>query len=282
MRWRGGRESGNVEDRRGFRAVPTIAGGGIGTVAIVLIAMFFGVDPTMLLQSMGSSEGPSPRAVSTPAPQDEASKFVAVVLADTEDTWNQLFRQMGGTYQEPKLVLFSGAVQSACGFAQAAVGPFYCPADRKVYIDLVFFQELKERFRAPGDFAQAYVIAHEIGHHVQNLLGISEKVETLRGRAGEAQANALSVRLELQADCFAGVWAHHAQKTRQILEAGDVEEALNAATAIGDDRMQMRARGYVAPDSFTHGSSAQRVRWFKQGIATGDVRQCDTFNAAQL
>ncbi len=282
MRWRTGRQSDNVEDRRGMRAGPVLAGGGIGTVAIVVLAMFFGVDPTMLLQSMGSSGSPSRVAVAPTPAQDEASQFVSVVLADTEDTWRDLFRQMGGTYQEPKLVLFTDAVQSACGFAQAAVGPFYCPADRKVYIDLGFFQELKSRFRAPGDFAQAYVIAHEIGHHVQNLLGISSKVEGLRRSAGEAQANALSVRLELQADCFAGVWAHHAHKSRQILESGDVEEGLNAATAIGDDRMQMRARGYVAPDSFTHGSSAQRVRWFKQGIATGDLRQCDTFSTAQL
>jgi len=195
---------------------------------------------------------------------------------------------MGGTYQDPKLVLFSGAVQSACGFAQAAVGPFYCPGDHKVYIDLSFFDELKNRFRAPGDFAQAYVIAHEIGHHVQNLLGISDKVESLRARSGKVEANAISVRLELQADCFAGVWAFHANRARQILEAGDVEAALNAATAIGDDRLQiddrlqMQARGYVAPDSFTHGSSTQRVRWFKRGIASGDLRQCDTFNAAQL
>jgi len=203
-------------------------------------------------------------------------------LADTEDTWRTLFRQMGGAYQDPKLVLFTGAVQSACGFAQAAVGPFYCPGDQKVYIDLGFFQELKNRFQAPGDFAQAYVIAHEIGHHVQNLLGISAKVQSLRDRVSAAEANDLSVRLELQADCLAGVWAYHAHQSRQILEAGDVEEGLNAANAIGDDRLQMQAKGYVAPDSFTHGSSAQRVRWFKRGIAGGDLRQCDTFNAAQL
>jgi predicted metalloprotease len=189
---------------------------------------------------------------------------------------------MGGTYQEPTLVLFSGAVQSACGFAQAAVGPFYCPADQKVYIDLGFYQDLKNHFRAPGDFAQAYVIAHEVGHHVQNLLGLSQKVQSLRSRANPTEANALSVRLELQADCFAGLWAYHAERTRQILEAGDIEEALNAASAIGDDRLQQQARGYIAPDSFTHGSSAQRVRWFKRGIAAGDLRQCDTFNAAQL
>ena len=225
---------------------------------------------------------PPQQSAAAPPGQDDLRQFVSVVLADTEDTWRDLFRRMGGVYQDPKLVLFTGAVQSACGFAQAAVGPFYCPADQKVYIDLSFYQELKNRFRAPGDFAQAYVIAHEIGHHVQNLLGISGQVEALRSRVREAEANTLSVRLELQADCFAGVWAHHAHKARQILEAGDVEEGLNAASAIGDDRLQMQAKGYVAPDSFTHGSSAQRVRWFKRGLAGGDLRQCDTFKATQL
>jgi len=282
MRWRTGRQSDNVEDRRGLRAAPTLAGGGIGTIILVLVAMYFGIDPSFLLQG-GAPPGASLQQPVAGAPgQDDASQFVSVVLADTEDTWRDLFRQMGGTYQEPKLVLFSGAVQSACGFAQAAVGPFYCPADQKVYIDLIFYQELKTRFQAPGDFAQAYVIAHEIGHHVQNLLGISDKVESLRARAGEAEANALSVRLELQADCFAGVWAYHAHKARQILESGDIEEGLNAASAIGDDRLQMQAKGYVAPDSFTHGSSTQRVQWFKQGIASGDLRQCDTFKAARF
>lgn len=282
MRWRNGRESDNVEDRRGLRAAPTIAGGGIGTIVIVLLAMYFGVDPSMLLQSQSPVGAPSQQSTAVPPGQDDLSKFVSVVLADTEDTWRDLFRQMGGTYREPKLVLFSGAVQSACGFAQAAVGPFYCPADQKVYIDLIFYQELKNRFHAPGDFAQAYVISHEIGHHVQNLLGISDKVESMRSRVGAVEANAISVRLELQADCFAGVWAFHANKARQILEAGDVEAALNAASAIGDDRLQKQARGYVTPDSFTHGSSAQRVRWFKNGITTGDLRQCDTFSVAQL
>lgn len=282
MRWRTGRESDNVEDRRGLGSVPTIAGGGIGTIILVLLAVFFGFDPTMLLQSGPPSGAPSQQSVQLSPADDESRKFVSVVLADTEDTWDSLFRRMGGTYQRPKLVLFSGAVQSACGFARAAVGPFYCPADQKVYIDLIFYQELKNRFHAPGDFAQAYVIAHEIGHHVQNLLGISDQVESLRARAGETEANALSVRLELQADCFAGVWAYHANQARQILESGDIEEGLNAASAIGDDRMQMQARGYVAPDSFTHGSSAQRVRWFKRGVTRGDLRQCDTFSAAQL
>lgn len=282
MRWRNNRESSNVEDRRGLRAAPTIAGGGIGTIIIVLVAIYFGIDPGFLLQSGAPGGAPDQQSVQRTPADDESRQFVSVVLADTEDTWRTLFRQMGGAYQDPKLVLFTGAVQSACGFAQAAVGPFYCPGDQKVYIDLGFFQELKNRFQAPGDFAQAYVIAHEIGHHVQNLLGISAKVQSLRDRVSAAEANDLSVRLELQADCFAGVWAHHAHQSRQILEAGDVEEGLNAANAIGDDRLQMQAKGYVAPDSFTHGSSAQRVRWFKRGIAGGDLRQCDTFNAAQL
>lgn len=282
MRWRNNRESSNVEDRRGLRAAPTIAGGGIGTIIIVLVAIYFGIDPGFLLQSGAPGGAPDQQSVQRTPADDESRQFVSVVLADTEDTWRTLFRQMGGAYQDPKLVLFTGAVQSACGFAQAAVGPFYCPGDQKVYIDLGFFQELKNRFQAPGDFAQAYVIAHEIGHHVQNLLGISAKVQSLRDRVSAAEANELSVRLELQADCFAGVWAHHAHQSRQILEAGDVEEGLNAANAIGDDRLQMQAKGYVAPDSFTHGSSAQRVRWFKRGIAGGDLRQCDTFNAAQL
>ncbi len=282
MRWRNNRESSNVEDRRGLRAAPTIAGGGIGTIIIVLVAIYFGIDPGFLLQSGAPGGAPDQQSVQRTPADDESRQFVSVVLADTEDTWRTLFRQMGGAYQDPKLVLFTGAVQSACGFAQAAVGPFYCPGDQKVYIDLGFFQELKNRFQAPGDFAQAYVIAHEIGHHVQNLLGISAKVQSLRDRVSAAEANDLSVRLELQADCFAGVWAHHAHQSRQILEAGDVEEGLNAANAIGDDRLQMQAKGYVAPDSFTHGSSAQRVRWFKRGIAGGDLRQCDAFNAAQL
>jgi predicted metalloprotease len=282
MRWRTGRESNNVEDRRGFRAAPTLAGGGVGTIVLVLIALYFGVDPSFLLQSGSPGGVPAGQTVQVSPADDESRQFISVILADTEDTWRDLFRQMGGAYQEPKLVLFSGAVQSACGFAQAAVGPFYCPADQKVYIDLGFFDELKNRFKAPGDFAQAYVVAHEIGHHVQNLLGVSAKVESLRARVSAAEANALSVRLELQADCFAGVWAYHAHKSRQLLESGDIEEGLNAATAIGDDRLQMQAKGYVAPDSFTHGSSAQRVRWFKHGIAGGDLRQCDTFNAAQL
>jgi predicted metalloprotease len=224
----------------------------------------------------------------TPAPQsdhtgpDPMKEFVSVVLADTEDTWGALFQQAGAQYQEPTLVLFSGAVQSACGFAQAAVGPFYCPADRKLYIDLDFYGDLRERFGAPGDFAQAYVIAHEIGHHVQNLLGIADKVRGAQQRVSQSEGNELSVRMELQADCLAGIWAHHANRSRQILEEGDVEEALNAASQIGDDRMQMRAQGYVSPDSFTHGSAEQRARWFRHGLETGDLEGCNTFQAARL
>jgi hypothetical protein len=206
--------------------------------------------------------------------------FVSVVLADTEDTWHGLFRQMGRTYVEPKLVLFSGAVNSACGYARSAVGPFYCPADRKLYIDLSFYQDLKNRYQAPGDFAQAYVIAHEVGHHVQNIMGISGKVQALQRQSDRVEANQLSVRLELQADCFAGIWANHAERSRHILEEGDIEEALNAASSIGDDRLQHQAKGYVVPEAFTHGSSAQRVRWFKRGIQSGDPAQCNTFATA--
>ena len=285
MRWRSGRRSRNIEDRRGMRIPRKAAGGGIGIIVIVLIAMYFGVDPTVFL----SQQGPTSSSVSTyttsrpisPA-ENELAEFVSVVLADTEDTWHVLFNRMGKTYREPTVVLFSGAVESACGYAQAAMGPFYCPADQKVYIDLSFYQDLKTRHQAPGDFAQAYVIAHEIGHHVQTLLGISQKVHSIRNRVSKVEGNKLSVMQELQADCFAGLWAHHAQRARQILEEGDLEEALNAASAIGDDRLQQRGRGYVTPDSFTHGSSRQRVRWFKQGFETGDVAQCNTFRADDL
>jgi len=213
---------------------------------------------------------------------DQMRDFVAVVLADTEDTWKELFRGMKRRYEEPTLVLFSGAVQSACGLAQAAVGPFYCPPDRKVFIDLSFYKSLQDRLGAPGDFAQAYVIAHEVGHHVQNLLGIADRVHAQRTRARPADANALQVRMELQADCFAGVWASNAERSRHILEEGDIEEGLNAAAAIGDDRLQKQSQGYVVPESFTHGSSAQRVRWFKRGLESGSPRECDTFGAAQL
>jgi len=285
MRWRSGRRSRNVEDRRGRRIGRKTAGGGIGVVVIALIAMYFGVDPSVFLnQQAPPGGGTSSYSVSTSRTPEEQQlvEFVSVVLADTEDTWHALFKQYDRTYAEPTLVLFSGAVESACGYAQAAVGPFYCPRDQKVYIDLSFYNDLKTRFRAPGDFAQAYVIAHEIGHHVQTLLGISKKVHKLRGQLSKTEANQLSVMQELQADCFAGLWAHHAQKARQILEQGDIEEALNAASSIGDDRLQQQSRGYVTPDSFTHGSSKQRVRWFRQGLKTGDISQCNTFKADNL
>jgi len=287
MRWEDGRRSENVEDRRGFHVSRRVAGGGIGTLLIVLVAMYFGIDPSIILNQsqlpIPGADAPTQSAPYSASPEEkQLAEFVSVVLADTEDTWQTLFRGMGQTYQEPKLVLFSGSVESACGLASAAVGPFYCPMDQKVYIDLSFYSDLKNRFGAPGDFAQAYVIAHEVGHHVQNLLGIAEKVQSLRSRAGEAEANRLSVMMELQADCLAGVWAYHADRTRKILEEGDVEEALNAASSIGDDRMQRQSRGYVTPDSFTHGSSAQRVRWFKRGLENGKMGQCNTFQADRL
>jgi uncharacterized protein len=285
MRWTNGRRSENVEDRRGIGISRGVLGGGIGTVILVLAALYFGIDPTILL-NQGAPTGVNVPSESVQAPvppgRDELAQFVSVVLADTEDTWHELFRQSGKTYREPKLVLFSGAVESACGFAQAAMGPFYCPMDQKVYIDLRFYQDLKERFHAPGDFAQAYVIAHEIGHHVQNLLGITDKIRSVQGRVSEAEANKLSVQVELQADCLAGVWAYHANRTRHILEKGDIEEALGAASSIGDDRLQKQTRGYVIPDSFTHGSSEQRVRWFRRGIDTGDSSNCNTFKARSL
>jgi len=287
MRWKGGRESDNVEDRRagGGGMGRGIAGGSVGVILIAVVAMFLGVDPSMVLNLLegGGQPGTSLQApAQKPPANDLQAKFVSVVLADTEDTWHALFKQSGSQYREPRLVLFRGAVQSACGSAQAAMGPFYCPGDQKVYIDLSFFDELQQRFRAPGDFARAYVVAHEIGHHVQNLLGISDKVHAARQRLSATDYNKLSVRLELQADCLAGIWAHHANRTRQILEAGDVEEAMNAATAIGDDRLQMQARGYVTPESFSHGSSEQRVRWFRRGLDTGQFNQCDTLKAQAL
>jgi predicted metalloprotease len=281
MRWRGGRRSSNIEDRRGSRAAPRLLGGGIGTIVLVLVAMYFGVDPMPLLQGMQGGQSASTsgtRPTAEDLENDPLADMVSVVIADTEDVWTAQFRQMGLSYEEPVLVLFSGATQSACGLGQAAMGPFYCPADRKAYIDLSFYEQMRTRFRAPGDFAQAYVIAHEIGHHVQNLLGISGKVHSMKQRVSQAEANALSVRLELQADCLAGVWAHHADKARNILEAGDVEEALDAASAIGDDTLQRQSRGTVVPESFTHGTSAQRQRWFRTGLQAGDPDSCDTFS----
>ncbi len=285
MRWRMGRKSTNIEDRRGMRLPGRAAGGGIGLLILIVIAVLLGADPVKLLNDI-SSTGVDPTSSHDSAPLSEEDKeladFVSVVLADTEDTWSELFVQYNGRYREPTLVLFSGTVDSACGFAQSAVGPFYCPADEKVYIDLDFYRDLKERFDAPGDFAQAYVIAHEVGHHVQNLLGISEQVQGAQRRLGGAEANRLSVMQELQADCFAGVWAHNADRARGILEHGDIEEGLNAASSIGDDRLQMQSQGRVTPDSFTHGSSKQRVAWFKKGLDSGDIESCNTFEAKNL
>jgi predicted metalloprotease len=287
MQWRDRRQSDNIEDRRGM-SIPRSAkiGGlsGLGLVAVVLIGMFLGIDPTVLLQEGPEIQTPSVSVQRSgrPGANDDLRDFVAVVLAETEDVWHEAFRKMGRTYQAPTLVLYSGAVESACGMAGSAVGPFYCPYDRKVYLDLSFFEDLRTRFGASGDFAQAYVIAHEVGHHVQTLLGISKKVNELQSRVSPSERNKLSVRMELQADCFAGVWAHQADKSRQILEAGDIEEGLNAASAIGDDRIQRKTQGHVVPDAFTHGSSAQRVRWFKLGLEYGNPQICDTFNADRL
>jgi uncharacterized protein len=280
MRLGGRRASSNVEDRRGTR-YGRAGGIGLGTVVLALLAAYFGVDPGVVLQNAQQSGGVQEEQVPYQESESEAKarELVSVVLADTEDTWGQIFSAAGSTYEQPKLVLFKDAVQTECGFGQSAAGPFYCPADRKVYIDLSFYQELQQRFGAPGDFAQAYVIAHEIGHHVQTLMGISEKTQAARGRASEAEANALSVRQELQADCFAGLWAHTAERARPFLEAGDVEEGLNAASAIGDDRL---TKGRAPPESFTHGTSEQRVRWFKRGLESGSLSQCDTFGARTL
>jgi len=286
MRWQMGRRSDNIEDQRGMPVGRgTVVGGGIGTLVLVLLALYFGVDPSVILQGVDPGSPEPTRSVQqqrAPAGDDQLRDFVSVILADTEDTWGELFRRMGRRYEQPRLVLFSGAIQSACGFAEAAVGPFYCPGDRKVYIDLSFYRDLRDRLGAPGDFAQAYVIAHEIGHHVQNLLGIAERVQVAQGRRGRTEANALQVRMELQADCLAGVWANNAQRARNILESGDIEEGLNAAAAIGDDRLQRQSQGRVVPESFTHGSSEQRVRWFKRGIESGEPGQCDTFAASKL
>jgi len=285
MRWREGRRSENIEDRRGARVAGrpmAISGGGLLLLLVVTYAL--GGDPIQVLEmatggsgayTTDAEYGDDSRAGG--APTDEGGDFVSVVLADTEDTWSEIFRAAGKSYQSPRLVLFTDAVQSACGFNSAAVGPFYCPGDQKVYIDLGFYRELREKFGAPGDFAQAYVIAHEVGHHVQNLLGISGRVRGQQGMGGVREANALSVQLELQADCFAGVWGNHADAQRQLLEEGDVEEGLAAAAAIGDDRLQKMSRGQVNPESWTHGSSKQRVQWFRRGLETGDPGACETF-----
>ncbi len=325
MRWRGERESENVEDRRdeggggfGFPSPGGLRfpsggagrGGGIGIVGFLILLgfmLFFGVDPRVILQGGGSGGDDSgipdihlpqsrPDTTNFPVPgqpgpqvqhpqttsEDDLKQFVSVVLADTEDVWSNLFKRYGETYSDPKLVLFTGGIRSACGTAMSAMGPFYCPNDEKVYIDLSFYEELKNRFHAPGDFAQAYVIAHEVGHHVQKLLGIMDQVESARQRMSEKQGNALQVRVELQADCFAGIWANKAQEMKNIIEPGDIDQALAAASAIGDDRIQQQTQGYVVRDSFTHGSSEQRVRWFRRGYESGSLEQCDTFNAKDL
>ena len=283
MRMDNSRESRNIEDRRS--AGPRVGRGsiGLGTIVLALVAMYFGVDPSVVLQM--AEEGPAvqQQAPAGPPPaNDPQARFVARVLGETEDTWSSVFQQqLGRQYQPPTLVLFRGATPTACGTGQSAMGPFYCPGDSKVYIDLGFFDELSRKLNAPGDFAQAYVIAHEVGHHVQHLVGTADKVDGLR-RRDPSQANALSVRMELQADCYAGLWARRADQARNILEDGDIEEGLNAASAIGDDTLQRRSQGYVVPDAFTHGTSAQRVRWFRRGFESGEMRQCDTFGAQQL
>lgn len=285
MRWKGRRQSANVEDRRRVGGKQIATGGGCLTIIVVVLALLFSDNPLQVLQQVQTQNpgvqtqipaGPSNEA------DDELAAFVKVVLADTEDVWNQQFAKMGGRYREPTLVIFSGSDRSACGFASAATGPFYCPADEQVFIDLTFYDQLKRRFRAPGDFAMAYVIAHEVGHHVQKQLGVTEQVHEMRGRVSQAEYNDLSVRLELQADFFAGLWAHHAQRLSDILEEGDLEEAMRAANAIGDDRLQMESQGYVVPDAFTHGTSEQRMRWFRKGYQTGDFNQSDTFNSPNL
>ena len=285
MRWRGRRRSSNIEDRRGARAAPKLLGGGVGTIVLVLVAMYFGVDPTPLLQGMqggGSASSAGTRPTAEELENDPLADMVHVIVANTEDVWTEIFASQGRRYEAPTLVCFTGATQSACGVGQSAMGPFYCPADKKAYIDLSFYDQMRTRFKAPGDFAQAYVIAHEIGHHVQNLLGISGQVHQMKQRVSQAEANALSVRLELQADCLAGVWALRADKASNILEAGDVEEALNAASAIGDDTLQRRSSGRIVPESFTHGTSKQRQRWFRVGLGSGDPDSCDTFSVDRI
>jgi len=299
MRWDRGRRSDNIEDQRGAGGgglgfpsgrMPGRIGipggragvGGFGLIAVVVVALLLGVDPSQLLQgNLGDNPSSYVPQAPTSAQEDKLKDFVSVVLADTEDTWHEQFRALGANYEEPKLVLFTGGAESGCGFAQSAMGPFYCPRDHKVYLDLSFFQELADRFGAPGDFAGAYVIAHEVGHHVQNLMGIMDKVDSARGGSGTG-ADSASVRLELQADCFAGVWARNADRARHILEAGDIEEAMQAAAAVGDDRLQREAQGYAVPDSFTHGTSEQRVRWFKRGFDGGGVVACDTFGTDRI
>jgi len=298
MKWEGNRESDNVEDRRSGGGGGGRGGGlggliggrgiGVGTIVIALLGgWMFGINPLTILGLLSGGGAPTEQVqqqapARKPPADDRMAKFVSTVLADTEDVWKAVFAKGGSQYQEPRLVLFRGATPTACGAGQAAMGPFYCPADRKVYIDLGFYETLKNQLGAPGEFAQAYVIAHEVGHHVQNLLGISARMEQMRAKVSPAQFNALSVRLELQADCFAGVWANHAQNARQILENGDIESAMNAAAKIGDDALQQQSQGRVVPESFTHGTSAQRTRWFNNGLQNGSVKGCDTFSAKTL
>ncbi len=284
MRLDNERESDNIEDRRGMLVGSRgLIGGGIGTLVLALVAMYFGVDPSVILNQMGSLPTEQSSRIAAPNPQEEQTKkFMSVVLADTEDTWGKLFEQSGKHYENPKLVLFTGQVQSACGTADAAIGPFYCPGDHKLYLDMSFFHDLSTRFGAPGDFAQAYVVAHEVGHHVQNLLGIADKVHAAQQRASETERNQLQVRMELQADCYAGIWAYRADQERHILETGDVEEALAAASGVGDDRLQQQSQGVVVPESFTHGSSVQRMTWFQRGAKSGDPKVCNTFKSGTV
>jgi len=282
MRWKGRRESSNVEDRRGMSPKGKgIVGGGIGTIAIVLVVLLLGGDPTSILQNVQLDDQTTNTNYTETAEDKELAQFVGVVLAETENVWHAIFKESGAAYREPKLVLFSGSVQSACGTAGSSTGPFYCPGDEKLYIDLSFFEELQRRFKAPGDFAMAYVIAHEVGHHIQNLTGVMDKMNELRSRLSKEEYNQYSVRVELQADFYAGIWAHYTEQ-QDLLESGDLEEALTAASAVGDDNIQKQAQGYVVPESFTHGTSAQRKKWFYKGFTSGDIRQGDTFAARDL
>jgi uncharacterized protein len=285
MKWEDGKRSDNVEDARGTggRRGPTMVGGGLGMIILVLVVLVMGGDPRALIQQLQQAQPQAQQAggageMEVDPREQKLFDFSSVILADTEDVWGEFFRRAGAQYKEPKLVIYRANVESGCGMADSGMGPFYCPADEKVYLDLSFFNELEQKFQAPGDFAQAYVIAHEIGHHVQNLTGVSDEVHRARSRVSETEYNELSVRLELQADFYAGVWAHHAHKKRNLLEKGDIEEGLRAASAIGDDRLQKQARGYVNPDSFTHGTSEQRIRWFRKGLESGDLNKGDTFD----
>jgi len=282
MRWKGRKESSNVEDRRGISPRGKgLVGGGLGTIAIVIVVLLLGGDPTSIIQNVQINDQTTSTNYTESANDKELAQFVSVVLAETENVWHAIFKEEGSTYREPKLVLFSGQVESACGVAGASTGPFYCPGDEKLYIDLSFFEELQNRFKAPGDFAMAYVIAHEVGHHIQKLTGVMDKMNDLRSRLSEEQYNKYSVRLELQADFYAGIWAHYTEQ-QDLLESGDLDEALKAASAVGDDNIQKQSQGYVVPESFTHGTSEQRKKWFYKGFTSGDIRQGDTFGASDL